>query len=98
MLPIVGFLAQHILGIVRSQIEIEMIFSLATILINLRRCRLQTVNLNKLIFVNKNWLNDLRIGCKSPSNLLEFLEKDMNLEKELEEFEGEFERDEIVEV
>jgi hypothetical protein len=43
-----------------------------------------------LIFVNKNWLNDPRIGCKSPFNLLEFLEKDMNLE---EKFEGEFERE-----
>jgi hypothetical protein len=34
--------------------------------------------------VNKNWLNDPRIGCKSPSNLIEFLEKDINLEEELE--------------
>jgi hypothetical protein len=29
---------------------------------------------------------------------VEFLEKDVDLEKELEKFEGEFERDEIVEV
>ncbi len=29
---------------------------------------------------------------------MEFLEKDVDLEKELEKFEGEFERDEIVEV
>ncbi len=35
---------------------------------------------------------------KSPSNLVEFLEKDVVLEEEFEEFEGEFERDEIVEV
>ncbi len=55
-------------------------------------------NLEKLIFVNKNWLNGLRIGCKSPSNLLEFLERDINLEVELEDFEGEFEKDEVVEV
>jgi len=34
--------------------------------------------LEKLIFVNKNWLNDLRVGCKSPSNLIEFLENDIN--------------------
>ncbi len=68
------------------------------ILTNLRRCRLQTENLEKLIFVNKNWPNDPRIGCKCASNLEEFLEKGCKLEKELEKFEGEFERDEVVEV
>jgi hypothetical protein len=52
----------------------------------------------KLIFVNKNWPKDHRIRCKSPFNLLEFLERDMDLEEELEEFEGEFEKNEIVEV
>jgi hypothetical protein len=41
-----------------------------------------------LIFVNKNW---------PPSNLIDFLEKDINVEKELEEFEGDFEKDEVVE-
>jgi len=59
---------------------------------------LQTENLEKLIFINKNWLNDSWIGCKFSSNLIEFFEKDINLEKELEEFEGEFEKDEVVEV
>ncbi len=54
--------------------------------------------LKKLIFVNKNWPNDPRIGCKSPSNLLEFLERDMDLEEEFKKFEGEFERDEVVEM
>jgi hypothetical protein len=72
-------------------------FSLARILNNLRRCS-QTEILEKLIFVNKNWPNDPRISCKSPSNLVEFLEKDVVLEEELEEFEGEFERDEVIEV
>ncbi len=52
----------------------------------------------KYIFVNKNWLNDLRTRCKSPSNLVEFLEKDINLEEKLREFEGDFERDEVIEV
>jgi hypothetical protein len=51
-------------------------------------------HLRKLSFVNNNWRGDPRIGCKSPSNLLEFLERDMDLEEELEEFE----RDEFVEV
>ncbi len=41
-----------------------------------------------MIFVNKNW---------PPSNLIDFLEKDINVEKELEEFEGDFEKDEVVE-
>ncbi len=50
-----------------------------------------------MIFVNKNWPNDPRRGCQSPSNLIDFLEKDINVEKELEEFEGDFERDEVVE-
>ncbi len=59
---------------------------------------MQTNFLENLIFVNKNWPNDPRIGCKSPSNLLEFIEKDVNLEHDLGKFEGEFERDEVVEV
>jgi hypothetical protein len=45
------------------------------ILINLKRCRLQIEIFKKLIFINKNWPNDPIIGCKSPSNLLEFLER-----------------------
>jgi hypothetical protein len=52
--PIVAFLAHQILGIVKSQIEIEKIFSLANILINLRRCKLQKNNLDKLMFISKN--------------------------------------------
>jgi hypothetical protein len=38
------------------------------------------------------------IGCKFPSNLMEYLGKDVDLEEELKELEGEFERDEVVEV
>jgi len=48
--------------------------------------------------VNKNWLNDCRIGCKSPFNLLELIGIDANLEEELEQFERAFERDEIVDL
>jgi hypothetical protein len=48
--------------------------------------------------VNKNWLIDPRVGCKSPFNLVEFFERDINLKKQLEKFEGEFKKDEIVEV
>jgi hypothetical protein len=71
---------------------------LVGILTNIKRCHLQIENSEKLIFVNKNWPNDSRLGSKSPSNLLEFLERDMDLEEEFEEFEGEFEKDEVVEV
>jgi len=33
--------------------------------------------------VKKKWLNDLRIGCKPPSNLVELIEKDFDFEEEL---------------
>jgi len=42
----------------------QFFFSLARILTNFKRCHLQTKNLKKLIFVNKNWPNDPIIGCK----------------------------------
>lgn len=32
-------------------------------------------SLNFLIFVNKNWSSDPRVGYKSPSNLVELIEK-----------------------
>ncbi len=46
--------------------------------------------------MRKNWPNDLRIGCKFPSSLVDFIENDLNLEEELEEFEGAFERDKLM--
>jgi hypothetical protein len=49
--------------------------------------------LDKLIFVNKNWPNDLRIGCKSPCSFVDFIETNANLKEELKEFEGVFEKD-----
>jgi hypothetical protein len=48
--------------------------------------------------MNKDWLNDFRIGCKSPSNLVESIEIDVDLEEELGKFEGTFEKDEVVEM
>jgi hypothetical protein len=47
--------------------------------------------------VNKNWPNDLKIGCKPYYNLVEPIEADAYLEN-LEEFEITFERDEILEI
>jgi hypothetical protein len=67
------FLARQILNIVESQIETKRLLSLVDILTNLKRCHLQTYNLKKLIFVNKNWPNDLRVGCKSPSNFVKLI-------------------------
>jgi hypothetical protein len=78
MLPIVGFLACQILGIVRSQIEIEIYFSLVNILTNLKRYCLY--NLEKFYFLSKNWLNDPRVGCKPPSNLRELIQTYLNFE------------------
>jgi hypothetical protein len=74
MFHTIGFCARQILGMVGFQIEIEKIFSLVGTLISLRRCHLQSENLNKLIFVNKNWPNDPRIVCKSHSSLAYFIE------------------------
>jgi hypothetical protein len=54
----IGFFVREILGIVDSQKKFEKIFSLARILTNLRRCHLQLKNLEKFIFMNKNWPND----------------------------------------
>ncbi len=43
---------------------------IARILIALERCQLQTNHLNQMIFVNKNWLVDPRVGCFQPSNFV----------------------------
>jgi len=47
---------------------------------------------------DKSWPNDRRISCNSPSSLADFIESDFNLEEKLEEFEGAFKRDEVVEL
>ncbi len=38
-------------------------------------------NLEKIFFVNKNWPNDLRIGCKPFYNLVKLIEVDVELEE-----------------
>jgi hypothetical protein len=53
-------------------------------------------NLDKSIFVNKNWSNDNKIGCKALSCLVNLIEIDVNLEEDLMEFEGAFERHEVM--
>jgi hypothetical protein len=91
MFPIVGFFNHQILGIVGSQIEIEFFFSSTGIFTNLRRCHLQLENLEKITFVNKNGPSDPKVGCKSPSNLVELIQTNLGFEEELEKFEGSFE-------
>ncbi len=48
-----AIVACQILGIIGSQIETKIIFSLVGIFTNLRRCRLQSNNSNKIFFVAK---------------------------------------------
>jgi hypothetical protein len=98
MFPIVRFFSCQILEIIDSQIETKRIFSLIRILTNLRGCHLQLEKLEKLNFVNKNWPNDCRVGCKSLSNFLEHIGIDGDLEEELKQFERVFEKDEIVDL
>jgi hypothetical protein len=93
-----GFLACQILSIIGSQIETEGIIFLTSIITNLRRCRLQSKNLENLIFASKNCLGDPKDGSKPPSNLVELIKTNLGFEEELEEFEGSFERDEIVDI
>jgi hypothetical protein len=51
-----------------------------------------------LIYVSKNWPNDPKISCKSLFSLAHFIESDLDLEKEFEEFKRTFERDKVVEL
>jgi hypothetical protein len=47
-------------------------------------------NLKKLIFVNKHWLNYLKIGCKFSFNLVKIFKKDKDLREDLEKIECDF--------
>jgi len=46
--------------------------------------------------MSKNWPSDPRVGNKSPSNLVELIQINLDFEDELENFEGSFEHDEII--
>jgi hypothetical protein len=41
--------------------------------------------------VNKNWLNDVTVGCKAPSSLVELVVSKVDLKEELNELECSFE-------
>ncbi len=53
---------------------------------NLKMCKLQSNHLKKLVFLSKNWPNDLKIGCSSTSNLVKLIEKNLEFEN-FEQFE-----------
>jgi hypothetical protein len=57
-------LARQILGIPSSQIGIEQIFSIASMLISLQLCHLKVENLDKLVMIYKNWPIDAQVYCK----------------------------------
>jgi hypothetical protein len=59
---------------------------------------LQSKKLENLVFMNKNWLGDPRDGCKLPFNLAILIQTNLSFEKKLEEYEGSFEQDEIVDI
>jgi hypothetical protein len=59
---------------------------------------LQTEKIENVIFVSKNWPNNSKGGCKASSNVIQIIEMDEDLDKELEQFEGDFERDEVFEL
>jgi hypothetical protein len=40
-------------------------------------------NLENSISISKNWSNDAKVGCKSPSDLVKFIERDEQLEEKL---------------
>ncbi len=65
---------------------------------NLRRCHLQLYTLKKLIFVNTNQPNNLKVGYKFFFNLIKLIKINADLGKELEKFEEAFEMDEIVKI
>ncbi len=46
--------------------------------------------------MSKKWPSDPRVGYKSPSNLVELIQINLDFEDELEKFEGSFEHDEII--
>jgi hypothetical protein len=45
----------------------------------------------------KNWTNYVRMSCKAPNNLVNLIDYELDLEQELNEFEGSFDQDELKE-
>jgi hypothetical protein len=72
------------LGISANQIETERTFSIVGIFITLGRCWLQTDNLDKLIFIHKNWPSNPHVDYLKPSNLTIICEAKFDLTNELD--------------
>ncbi len=86
MFPTNVTLTKQIFGILASQIEIEGIFAIIR-------------NLDKLIFVNKNWPYDPRVGCFNFFDFAYVCEAQLDLIKDLDvEFTNEVQREEFLEV
>jgi hypothetical protein len=86
--PSVSFLARQILAIPGSQIETERIFSIASVLTSLRRCRLGLNNLDSLIMINNNWPDDSRRECEVTEvvkDVKDYFAKEMEIVDEAED-------------
>jgi hypothetical protein len=66
MFLILSLLAQHIFGIVGSQIETKWVISLTCSFMDLCQSRLQIDNLKRFVFVNKNQPNDPQFDWNTP--------------------------------
>jgi hypothetical protein len=62
----------------------EQNFSLVGIFTNSWHYRLQINNLNKLIFLNKNWPNDPKFGCHALEDMGKVTEIEVELTKDLD--------------
>ncbi len=82
-LSYVGFIAHQILGIVGWQIEVDRVFNIASICMNLHCSRLGTKNLEMFINIYKNWPKDARVGCSL--SMHKFMEMEETLMAENEE-------------
>jgi hypothetical protein len=91
-----AILGQHILEIHANQIETKLVVG---IWIALQRCRLQTENMDKFVFVHKNWQFDLWIGCLKPIDVASTCEAKSNLVVELEvEFENQISNEDFLDL
>jgi len=93
--PIMFTLARQIFGISASQIETKRISPIVGVLTTLKRCWFQIDNLEKLIFVHKNWPSNPHVGCLKPYNLVVVCEAKSDLINKLDaEFMNEVECEE----
>jgi hypothetical protein len=79
----VGFFVEKVLGIFRSQIEIEKMLSLTGVLTALRGCGLQVQNLDWIVSNINNWDDDPHLNCTLYVDLKDHLKAQINLASEL---------------